>query len=188
MFRKFKFFAFALGLAAGATGFVACKNDNLQAPSTPRQELSNESAYQRLPEIPDEDGFGGAARSAAADPNSVYQILKVTGQYSTTGTNSAAALAVYNGSVTSPTLSATAVTSANGYKKFSVKAEQFNTFLKRKVDKSSAQTYFMLDRDAKTYKRCGQVSANGSTFDFLPTYLKNGIAIGAGTLSSAGLQ
>ena len=179
----------ALAIAAvGIFGLVACDKTGSDSAMPASQVARNNSSWvESVDEINDEGGITSRV-AAATITDGVFQVMKVTAQYSTTGTNTSAAIAVINGSQATATLSTTAVTSAAGYSKFSVKADKFNTFVKRKVSNSAGQTYYMLDRDAKTYKRCGAVTGAGATFTFLPTYLKSGITVGAGTLTGAVLE
>jgi hypothetical protein len=187
----FKLFSVVAAFAVSAIGFVACNNDaNVPAP-TP-VNFSNEKStgsLESIEEVADDSEPG--ARIAAADiskENKVYQVFQVTGTYSTTATSTGASLAYTTGSTNSATVADSVVKAKNGWAMFSVKTEKYNTLLKKTVDKTLSQTYYMKDKDAKVWKKMVTVSASGATFTFLPNYFKNGLTFSTSGGTSATLN
>lgn len=142
---------------------IACTNNNVE-PTT--------ANFDTIEEV----GKARAATTAQA-----YQVFRIASVFSSTGSAKNVQLAVLDvpfsdgGAVEGPQY----VTTANGYTKFSISAGKIGVLLKRKVNVTTGQTYYMLDRNANLYRRCGGRGPSVQPFGFLPTYLNQGLEFGA---------
>ncbi|QJW92488.1 hypothetical protein HNV11_23745 (plasmid) [Spirosoma taeanense] len=184
-----KVFSFCAVIIGSMLTFQAC-NKNVADNVTPQN--SQIASLEAIEEVFDDTDPG--ARSAAADPidkaNKVYQVFTTSSPCSTTGTNTSVRLAVTTQTISASTLPDSTVKSKNGYSLFSVKAEKFGQYLKKTVDKSKSQTYFMKEGDGKTatWKKVATIPANGATFTFMPNYYKQGLTMTCTSSSVAPLN
>ena len=142
MFRKF-FSAFAVA-AMCAVGLVACNDNNVPAPVS--QDFSAQSF------LADSEGLDGSeifddaepgARIAAIDTGMQvkYRILVTSKCVSGTGS---AGFKYSESNISSPVLSGTAISTAAGFKSFSVSNAKLNVEQKKTFDKSKTYTIYMM--------------------------------------------
>jgi hypothetical protein len=130
----------AVTTLAGLFTLQSCKNDNVNAPSP---ESAITSLFDDNQSIDDNEIFDDAedgARAAAIDTAvAVKWQIKVTSACSSTG---AASFKYAEGTSTTSPLSATATTTASGFKSFGVPVSKFNTVVLKTFDKTKSYVIY----------------------------------------------
>ncbi|GAA4463246.1 hypothetical protein GCM10023189_41050 [Nibrella saemangeumensis] len=172
---------------ASTISFVACNQENVvEHDVTPKNPLV--AKLEAIPVIVidgEEVPNGRVGGVSGLKDNEVYQVFKITGGCATATTPNAEVVPNAEIAVTSdytlvsqPILPEAVVKSTKTYSTFTIKPNQFNSYMKLPVEQTKGLIIYIRDVKSRGYKKMATIGSNSPTFVFLPTYRKDVLAVG----------